>query len=324
MPDLTFEGQTFTCNDNETVLECLERHGVEMASSCRSGVCQSCLMRSAEGALPESSQKGLKDTLRVQGYFLACQCSPKEALSVSRADSADRQVKATITRIETLSANVVGVWMTTDHPIQYRPGQFVNFVREGGLLRSYSVASVPALQDELEFHVALMPEGKMSGWLHSEAQAGDTLDLQGPLGSCFYVAGKPDQPLLLVGTGTGLAPLYGIARHALEEGHTAPIHLMHASLAVEGLYLVEELKRLDAAHPNFTYTPCALNGSGRTDVTYGNIMDIALEHHPELKGWRIYLCGHPDTVKTLQRKTFMAGASMSDILADAFLPSQNT
>ncbi|NQV70350.1 MAG: 2Fe-2S iron-sulfur cluster binding domain-containing protein [Pseudohongiella sp.] len=322
MPEVTFEGNTYVCSEEETVLECLHRHDVSIASSCLNGICQSCIMQSGDGHLPEKAQSGLKDSWRSLGYFLACQCRPTDSLQVARVDSAETKFRATLTRIEPLSSTVIGVWMRPELRFDYRPGQFVNFVREGNLIRSYSIASVPALQDELEFHVALMPEGKMSGWLHDNARAGDSLDLQGPLGSCFYVPGKSEQALLLVGTGTGLAPLYGIVRDALEAGHTGPIHLLHGALEVRGLYLVDVLRQLALEHDNFTYTPCALRTAEEQAIEYGDISELTFNHHPQLKGWRAYLCGHPDTIKPLQKKCFLAGVSMSDILVDVFLPAQ--
>ena len=62
----------------------------------------------------------------------------------------------------------------------------------------------------------------MSGWLGTEARPGEAVRLQGPVGECFYVPGQPEQPLLLAGTGTGLAPLYGIVRDALAAGPHRP------------------------------------------------------------------------------------------------------
>jgi CDP-4-dehydro-6-deoxyglucose reductase, E3 len=322
MAIIHFEGDEFTCEPGESVLECLERHGVAMASSCRSGVCQSCMMRVSEGAAPAAATKGLKETLRGQGYFLSCLCQPETDLAVMRADGAIARVNAIVESIRKLNGNVACLRLRPEKPIDYVPGQFANLVRPGGLVRSYSIASVPAMEDLLEFHVALMPGGQMSGWVHTKAQVGDTVELHGPHGQCFYVPGQEDQPLFLLGTGTGLAPLYGIVRDAIGRGHRAPIHLFHGSLAPEGLYLVEELKRLALEHEQFHYYPCALNG-GDTDhgIRIGAVDAYALETIPDLKGWRVYLCGHPDMVKLMQRKVFLAGASMQAIFADAFLPS---
>ena len=322
MPELSFENNTYPLDKQESVLECLHRNGIAIPSSCLSGVCQSCMMRSVQGDPPEVAQKGLKDTWRSQGFFLACQCRTDESLSVARTDNADRRVKATLTSIKALSQNGIEVRMQPEQPIDYRPGQFMNFVLDDGVIRSYSVASVPALHEQLEFHVALMPNGKMSGWLENEASPGDSISLQGPMGSCFYTPNNSQQPLLLVGTGTGLAPLYGIVRDALQAGHDAPIHLFHGSVEESGLYHVEVLQQLAEEHAHFSYTPCTLKPGKNSEIECGDISELALKQYPDLKGWRVFLCGHPDTVKILQRKVFMAGANMNDILADAFLPSQ--
>ena len=48
---LIFKGQALTVADGETVLGCLERHGFPRATSCRSGVCQSCMMKAVRGTL---------------------------------------------------------------------------------------------------------------------------------------------------------------------------------------------------------------------------------------------------------------------------------
>ena len=321
MPTITFEDKTFPLSEGESVLECLVRGGHEIPSSCRSGVCHSCMLRASSGDISAAAQKGLKDAYRVQGYFLACCCYPEGDLTVVRADDATRKIAARVLRKEPLNDRVLRVLLESDTPLDYFPGQFVNFVRPGGLVRSFSLASVPALDNALEFHVALVPGGRMSGWLHTEANPGDSLELLGPLGNCFYVAGNPEQPILMVGTGTGLAPLYGILRDALHQGHNGPIHLFHGALVASDLYLSETLRDLEREHPNFTYHACVRDEAGDAWMKQGAVDTLALEAVPNLKGWKVFLCGNPELVKQVQRKVFMAGANMKDIHADAFLPA---
>jgi CDP-4-dehydro-6-deoxyglucose reductase len=322
MPFVRFETRSFEVAERETVLECLERHGVDVPSSCRSGVCQSCILQCVEGAVPSNSQKGLKAVLQQQGYFLSCSCQPVEDITVARAGSVTQSVTATVAEIARLSETILRVRLAPRGTFEYFPGQFANFVRPGGIVRSYSIASVPALEDTLEFHVAVMPNGSMSGWLANEAAICDTITITGPMGQCFYLKENVEQPMLLVGTGTGLAPLYGIVRDALLQDHSGPIHLFHGSLYRKGLYLVDELRALAGKHANFSYTPCVLNDDGAADdVTVGAIDALVLGMQPSYKGWRVYLCGHPDTVRLLQRKIFLGGAALNNIFADAFLPS---
>jgi NAD(P)H-flavin reductase/ferredoxin len=319
MPKVTLEGRSHEISSGETVLDGLLRDGVPVPHSCRSGVCQSCLMRAVEGAPPEESQKGLKEVLRVQDYFLSCICRPTADLEIALPGAeAAAFIDATVVGKEMIGDNILRLRLRPEAPVEYRPGQFVNLRTHHGHVRSYSLASVPDLDETLEFHVRRLPDGRVSGWVHEALRSGDSLQIQGPVGDCFYLPGRPDQPLLLIGTGCGLAPLWGIVRDALRQGHRAPIHLYHGSRHKDGLYLVEELRELAHTHPNFRYVPCLSGEHAPHGVRSGRAAHIALEDHPDLKGWRVYLCGNPDMVAAARRKIFLAGASFADILADEF------
>ncbi|WNG40787.1 2Fe-2S iron-sulfur cluster binding domain-containing protein [Archangium violaceum] len=319
MARIKHEGQWYGLDEGESVLDGLLRRGVEVPHSCRAGACQSCLMRAERGEVPAKAQVGLKETLKARGYFLACACQPEGELEVAGA-GADLRVSARITSLERLSDSVLCVRLRPEGAFEYRAGQYVSVLRADGLARSYSLASLPH-EDTLALHVRRIAGGRMSGWLFEEARPGDVLELQGPAGECFYVPGRPEQSLLLAGTGTGLAPLYGIVRDALAQGHTGPIWLFHGAVDASGLYLVEELRALQSRHPQLQYRPCVLKGPERVGVTVGALEALIKETCPRPAGWRGYLCGNPDLVLSLRKKLFLAGLSLKDIHADAFLPS---
>ena len=109
----------------------------------------------------------------------------------------------------------------------------------------------------------------MSPWIHEDIQPGDTMFLRGPYGECFYVPGQPERPLLLIGTGTGAAPLWGIVRHALNSGHSAPIVFMHKGHDEDALYLHEHLLGLEEEHENISYHPCVTIDGGAAGVANG-------------------------------------------------------
>ena len=318
MASITFEGNSYSCEEGQSVLDVLLAHGVAAPHSCRSGSCQSCMMRVETGELPESSQVGIKETLRVQGYFLPCICRPGDDLTIVRPDTDVMRLEATVSHVTALSDHVVCVGLSSQTPISYRPGQFINLFKDDATARSYSLASVPDLDGELRLHVRRFANGQVSTWIHEALRPGDRVQLSPPAGDCFYLPGQAEQPLLLIGTGTGLAPLYGIARDALAQGHRGPIHLYHGSREPAGLYLVERLQELAQQYANFRYFPC-LSGSEVPDgFLPGRALDLALSHAPELSGWRIYLCGNPDMVKLARKRVFLAGASMREIHSDAF------
>src|SRR5690606_38474494 len=87
--------------------------------------------------------------------------------------------------------------------------------------------------------------------------------LRGPFGKCYYY--NPDNlsfNMLLAGTGTGLAPLIGIIKSALTQGHNGDITLVHGGLRDDDIYYADELWTLAAVFNNFHYEPCVLNSQG--------------------------------------------------------------
>ncbi len=316
MPTLTWQGRALPLEAGETVLDALERAGEKVPSSCRVGACQACLVRARGGAVPPGAQKALRPALVEQGYFLACQALPVGDLEVAPADDLP-QVRATVARIDRPAADVVRIALAPGEAFAYRAGQFVHVARADGLTRAYSLASVPG-DPLLELHVKRAPGGAMSGYLCEALAPGDVLTLRGPAGSCCYEGGRPAQPLLLAGTGTGLAPLLGIARDALARGHAGPITLLHGALTAAGLYADEALRDLAARHPTFRYAPSVLD-AGPDDPRAGAIRAHVARALQAAPGARVFLCGPPETVGPLQRDAFLAGVKLRDLLVDAFV-----
>jgi CDP-4-dehydro-6-deoxyglucose reductase, E3 len=312
MPTLHYPDLVVEVAPSESVLDTLLRAGVSVPHACKAGSCGACMLRATEGVVPERARRGLKDAWKARGYFLACVCHPETDLSITPIDD-DVRVPARISALDRLSADVVRVRLVCEDPFEFHAGQFIALIRADGLARSYSIASLPE-EGELELHIRCLPDGRMSQWVLEHARVGDRVAVQGPAGDCFYVPGRPEQPLLLVGTGTGLAPLYGIVRDAIRREHRGPIHLYHGAVRLEGLYLRETLERLAATHPQIEYVPTVLERDGPLER-------VLLERLPKLDGWRAFLCGDPRLVATLRKQLFLRGMDLPDINADAFLPA---
>jgi ferredoxin-NADP reductase/ferredoxin len=322
MVQIRYGKQRYDLPEQQSVLDCLLGHGVPIPFACKSGVCHSCMMKATGGQPPESSQNGLKSSLKLTRHFLPCICHPSEDLEISLPQDGHSVTPATVKQLKLLNGDIMQVALECHNPIEYRPGQFINLFRDPALGRSYSLASVPGRDDHLHLHVRRLPQGRVSGWIHEELHAGDTVEVRGPAGDCFYVPGSPEQGLMLIGTGSGLAPLYGIVRDALDQGHTGPIRLFHGSRHLNGLYLIGELRELTKTYSNFDYLPCLSGDDIPPGFAPGRAENVALQEQPKLKDWRVFLCGHPEMVNTATKKAFLAGASMKEIYADAFNVNQ--
>ncbi|HEU5073328.1 MAG TPA: 2Fe-2S iron-sulfur cluster binding domain-containing protein [Polyangiaceae bacterium] len=314
---IRFRGRSLELRDGESVLECLERSGEQIPSSCRSGVCQSCLMRATSGEVPPESQRGLKQTLVSHGYLLACACRPTSDLELT--DGTPEECSSRVLETRRLAPGVVQVLIERPEAFEYDAGQFVHVVRPlDGLTRPYSLASLPSEQ-RLELHVAVRPGGAMSRWL-SEA-TGEPVRLRGPLGECSYRARSLDAALLLIGTGTGLAPLLGVLRQALALGHRGPIELHHAASNVAGLYQWGSLCELADRHPNLELQGW-VDGEAGADgprMRCGRIDRQLLQSYAPIQHAEIYLCGSPALVANLKKYAYLQGASLDRIHADPFV-----
>jgi NAD(P)H-flavin reductase len=278
-------------------------------------------MRMVTGTPPSDSQKGLKSSLIEQNYFLPCSCSAAQDMEVILPDAASFRFSTSVVSIDPLTNEIMRLRLEKPSGFHYNPGQYVTLYNPEGIGRSYSLASVPILDPFLEFHVRLVPKGQVSGWVHKELKVGDTVSISDAIGNCFYMADNAQQSLLLIGTGSGLAPLYGIVRDALHQAHQGQIKLYHGSGTMAGIYLQQELQQLAQNHANFQYVPCVSREAG-ADVLHGRATAVALEHNPKLSGWRAYLCGEPAMVKDTSRAIFLAGVSLQEIYSDPFIHSK--
>jgi ferredoxin-NADP reductase/ferredoxin len=319
MPIITYGGQSYRCKEQESVLDCLTAHGVTIPSSCHAGLCQTCMMQAVNGNVPASTQQGLQSTLAAQNYFLACTCYPDGDLEVTLPMSGIGSLLATVVEISPLNAETICLKLSPDLELPYKAGQFINLYKDDVTSRSYSLASVPGIDEHLQFHIRKLPDGQVSNWVHHELKVGDSVKISYATGDCFYLPEKPEQNLLLIATGCGLSPLYGIIRDALLQEHRGTIKLYHGGHSAKSIYLINELESLSLQHENFIYTPCISGVNVPHGFAAGRAQDVALQENPDLSGWRIFLCGHPDMVSTGKKLAFFAGASMSQIYADPFV-----
>ena len=73
------------------------------------------------------------------------------------------------------------------------------------------------------------------------------LRVRGPLGT-FFLREDSQRPALLIGGGTGFAPLKGILEHAFKTGVSKPLHLFWGVRAQRDLYLDELPQRWVREH----------------------------------------------------------------------------
>lgn len=310
--------------ENETVLQALLRTGIETPYSCETGNCQTCMLQSDTPNLPARSQATLIGKLRSQGYFLPCVCRPSEDINIINGTTQNIFQPVTVLNKFHYNNIICRLRLSKPKDFTYRPGQFINVRLQSNqnLVRSYSLSSVSNTDDFLEIQVRHKKNGELSRLLVDEICEGQTLEIMGPNGNCFYQS-TIDTPLLLIATNTGIAPIYGIVREALAQQHRAPISIYYGSRNHKGLYLLDDLMALANDTTNLSVV-ATLSGeeqeiiANNEEIIAGRANEIAFKNMTNLKDFDLYICGNADFVKSAQTQGFLAGIAMNRIFIDPF------
>ena len=86
-----FEEKTynFTCSEDQDVISAAKVHGIDLPSSCCSGVCTSCASLLLNGSVDQEDAMGLNDDLKEKGFALLCVAYPKSDLRIVIGDEVE-------------------------------------------------------------------------------------------------------------------------------------------------------------------------------------------------------------------------------------------
>jgi ferredoxin-NADP reductase len=132
----------------------------------------------------------------------------------------------------------------------HRAGQHVDIrlTAEDGYQaeRSYSIASAPE-DDHVVLTVERLEDGEVSPYLCDELRVGDRLELRGPVGGWFVWEEQLGGPLLLLGGGSGIAPLRAILRHHGAIGCDVPLRLLYSARTIDDVIYRDELMHVPSS-----------------------------------------------------------------------------
>ncbi|MCK5360409.1 MAG: 2Fe-2S iron-sulfur cluster binding domain-containing protein [Gammaproteobacteria bacterium] len=325
MKQITFKDTIYSLKEDESVLDALLRQGEDITFSCKKGICQTCLLRAESGVLDSASQRGLEIQLAEKNYFMPCMCHPETDLKIGETSPSDFIADAVIHDKQQISSDVYRILLEPATEVSYKAGQYINLYRPDGLARSYSLASTSQQDYFLELHVKRHEHGEMSRWLADDVQIGSTVEFSMPIGSCYYRVKDINQEIILIGTGTGLAPLLGIIREVLLSRHLGEVFLYHGVVSPDELYMDNTLLNLQQQYNNFKYIPCVITES-ESDTRYssGYANSVAFSQQQDLTGCLLYLAGNPVMVSNSIQQAILAGILPENIHSDPFTSLKET
>jgi CDP-4-dehydro-6-deoxyglucose reductase len=319
----------FTAEADESILDAALRHGLVLPYSCRGGTCASCAGKVVEGHIryPRGEPEILSEAERTVGQTLFCQARAVSDLVIevrevrSGDDIQPRKLPCRVERIDDLAHDVRRLWLRTpgNERLQFLAGQYIDILLRGGRRRGFSLANAPHDDELLEIHVRKVPGGEFTGHVFGDLKEGALLRLEGPLGNFFLREGS-DRPILMMGGGTGFAPLKGIIEHALHVGIGRPIHLYWGVRARRDLYLDELPLKWAREHEQIHYVPVLSEPQPEDgwDGRIGLVHNIALQDHPDIARHDVYMSGPPGMIAAARRDLFAHGLDAARLYYDSF------
>jgi CDP-4-dehydro-6-deoxyglucose reductase len=305
---------------------------LNLPHSCRGGNCGSCRARLLQGQIhyPNGRPLGLSDAEVSEGLILLCQARALTDLSVETFEvrAADQAaIKRLPVRIEKalpLSHDVMGLYLRLPiaEDFDFEAGQYVDIILAGGRRRSFSIASPPHDSRPLELHVRRVAGGEFSDRLFQEDSTRALLSIEGPLGQFTYRAGDTAAavapPMLLIGGGTGVAPLLSILRHVIENGIEREMTVYWGVRSERDLYAHAALEKLQARAVRMRYHPVLSEPSTAWRGLSGWVHEAALQDIENLEPYQVYAAGPPAMIAAVRRDCAARGVAADRLYFDSF------
>jgi CDP-4-dehydro-6-deoxyglucose reductase len=323
-------GHQFNCEPDETVLAAALRAGVGLPYGCKNGACGSCKGKLVSGTVQHHAhqQRALPPEEEAAGVALLCCATANADLVIDVrevAGSSDFPIKkmpSRVSRIERLAPDVVAITLQlpANERLQYRAGQYIEFMLAGGKRRAYSIASAPAPDAPITLHIRHMQGGLFTDQVFGTLKERDILRFEGPLGT-FFVREDSDKPIVLLASGTGFAPVKAIVEQMIAQGSSRQMTLYWGARRPQDLYMDALCRQWARDLPNLRYVPVVSDAQpddqwqGRTGFVHCAVVDDL----PDLSGHQVYACGAPVMVDAAKRDFVKLCQLPSDeFYADAF------
>ncbi|WP_426441488.1 FAD-binding oxidoreductase [Bradyrhizobium genosp. P] len=323
--------------EGETVLDAAFRQGISLMHGCKEGQCGSCKSKLVDGdiELLKYSTFALPDYESETGHVLLCRTHVYSDISVELLNY-DEDLLSRSIAVKAFAGRVAGVSALTpdirlleieiEKPLKFWAGQYVDLtLQDGTITRAFSMANPPGENTNLRFIIKKYPNGAFSSQLDGKLAVGDSVTAKGPYGTCFRREERPG-PMLLIGGGSGMSPLWSILADHIGSGEQRPVRFFYGARTRADLFYLEELAVIAEQLNDFKFVPALSHADAGDswDGETGLIHEVVLRHLREEKlsgAIDAYACGPTPMIDAVLPVLQMNGVEPDHIYFDKFTPA---
>jgi len=314
-----------------SLLSSLAEEGIFIPSACGGrGTCAYCKLKVIEGGGPvlPTETPYLSDDEITENVRLSCQVKVRNDLTITIPDELFlvREFTVRVAAISDLTPEIKSVHLDILDPegITFKPGQYIQLqvpayekIKEPEF-RAYSICSPAQTHTKLELVITRVPEGTVSTYVHGYLKKGDELTINGPYGEFFLRESERD--ILLIATGSGLAPILSILYQIEDEKIERQATLFFGAKTAKDLYYYDQLRELEKKLPNFTLFPTLSRATEEDhwEGEKGRVTGLIQKYIPENPNIDAYLCGSPPMVESCVEALVKLGVPNDRIFFDKF------
>ncbi|MES2024141.1 MAG: CDP-6-deoxy-delta-3,4-glucoseen reductase [Pseudomonadota bacterium] len=323
-------GRQFSCEADETILNAAIRAGVGLPYGCKNGACSSCKGMVLSGTVTHGPHqaRALSPADEAIGFSLFCCARPHSDIEIEAREVLGvgefpiKKLPSRIAKLERLADDVIAIslQLPASERLQYRAGQYIEFLLKDGKRRSYSLANAPHLDEQLTLHVRHMPGGLFTDQVFTTMKERDILRFEGPQGT-FFLREDSKKPMVLLASGTGFAPIKAIVEQALHDKSERPMTLYWGGRRPKDLYMHAMCEEWARTVPHFTYVPVISHATADDQWTgrSGFVHQAVMADLPDLSNYQVYACGAPAMVEAAQADfSAVCKLPVDEFYADAF------
>ncbi len=337
-------GVEFEVEEDETILDAAFRQGIALPHGCKEGQCSACkcVQLDGETEMEKYSTFALSDMEKEGGHILMCRSLALSDVDIELLNFDEevlsksipvKQFSGKITDFQKLTHDIRGVQIELDAPLKFWAGQYVDITvktEEGEeITRSFSMANPPSEAQKLGFIIKKYPDGRFSNELDDGGiKLGAEVRVEGPYGMCFRREERSG-PVILVGAGSGMSPVWSILNDHVESGEDRPVYFYYGARSQADLFKLDEIKALTDANPKVQFIPVLSHEdeAGGWQGARGFVHEYVDSHLKELGidgDGDVYACGPPPMIDALTPVLFMHDFDTDRIFFDKFTPTSGS